>query len=564
MLRQLLLAAGLLTGLPATAQYNPLWVPDTLRGPNFTLRMAMGMKQFLPGPMTMTAGFNGDFWGPTLLYQLHDTVRLNVVNNLMGDTTTVHWHGFTLPPEMDGGPHQPIPPNTTWRPFYKVKNRAGFFWYHPHLHMMTEEQVTMGLGGFIIVRDSVENALPLPRHYGVDDLPLALTDRRFTAGTNAFALVHYGDTVLTNGVLNAAAPVPAQVVRLRLLDAAPERSYNVGFSDNRPFWVIANDGGMLAAPVQVTRFLLSAGERFELLVDFGGQQGQTVDLVAFNNEIATDVPGSEPVNFPVPVFQNQLGARRFNLLHFTVGAPTANPITSIPATLRPSVFPTAASATNTRRVEMSNALGPNVPPGAGWFDGQFFDMHRIDQQITLGATEIWELGNQSNIAHPFHIHDVQFYLLDRNGQPAPDYEQAWKDVVLVRRSETLHFIARFEQEADSMHPFMYHCHILFHEDAGMMGQFTVHPSPTGLPEPTAESTFAVYPNPVHQRLYFSTTAAARFLAVTITDALGRVVLPAAPLSFERAIDVSALPSGLYIIRMSEANGRSVSRRFVRQ
>lgn len=567
--RWLLFGLACLLARPAAAQviYNPLWIPDTLAGPTFNLELVNGMRRFLPGGVgTHTHYVRGAgrtnpnfFWGPTLLFRHGDTVRLAVANNLP-DTTTVHWHGFDLPPQMDGGPHQPVPPATVWRPFFQVKNPAATYWYHPHLHMMTEHQVTKGLGGMIIVRDPVESALPLPRRYGVDDLPLALTDRRFDSlATNQFAMAHYGDTVLVNGTLNPTRGVPAQVVRLRVLNAAVERSYNLGFADNRPFYVITNDGGMLAAPVAVTRFLLSVGERVELLVDFGGQQGQVMKLVAYNDQLPPDVPGAEPANDPRPYVRNRLGGRRFDLLRLTVDAPTTGAITTIPAILRPVVAPDTAAVSRFRHLNMSDALVPGAPPGAGWFDGQFFDFHRIDQRVELGATEIWEVENQSQIAHPFHVHDVQFYVLSRNFQPAPAWEQAWKDVVLVHQSETVQLLATFHQAADSTMPFMYHCHINYHEDGGMMGQFTVRASATGAAESLTSARLMAYPNPVRDA--FRVRGAAAGLAYEVVDALGRPVQRGVTSLHETAVEMGDLSPGLYVLRLA-ASGQAV--RFVKQ
>lgn len=182
-----------------TAQYNALWIPDTLTGTSFNLTLKDTFAQLRPGNQTITAGVNGKFWGPTLFFNQGDTVHMNVLNKL-NDSTTIHWHGFHLPAVMDGGPHQVIPPNTLWQPYWKVTNNASTYWYHPHLHEMTQEHMTKGLGGLIIVRDPVEAALALPRRYGVDDIPLVLTSRRYnTSNQFVYTNVAYGDYLLTNG-----------------------------------------------------------------------------------------------------------------------------------------------------------------------------------------------------------------------------------------------------------------------------------------------------------------------------------------------------------------------------
>ncbi len=177
----ILLSCLFLAQCSANAQYNTLWIPDTLSGTNFNLVLKDTFAQLRAGNQTITAGVNGAFWGPTLFINKGDEVHMNVYNKT-NDSTTIHWHGFHLPAVMDGGPHQVIPPGTLWQPFWKITNQAATYWYHPHLHEMTQEHMTKGLGGFIIVRDAEEAALPLPRTYGIDDIPLSLTSRRYTTG----------------------------------------------------------------------------------------------------------------------------------------------------------------------------------------------------------------------------------------------------------------------------------------------------------------------------------------------------------------------------------------------
>ncbi|MEP7263860.1 MAG: multicopper oxidase domain-containing protein [Bacteroidota bacterium] len=447
-----------------------MWIPDTLTGSTFNLTVKDTFRQFFPGQQTITEAVNGNWWGPTLIFNKGQNVQLNVINNLT-DTTTMHWHGVHLPAIADGGPHQPVPPGTTWSPSYTVLNNASTYWYHPHLHMMVEEQVNMGIGGFIIIRDTAEAALNLPRTYGVDDIPLVLTDRRFDA-SNQIVMAHFGDTMVVNGTINPQYTVPAQIVRMRILNAAPERFYRFGFSNNATFRVIGTDGGLMNAPSSQTRFTLAPGERVEILVNFAGLTGTSVDLVAYNNSLPGDVAGGSP---GTGVFANALGARQFNMLHLNIGTMTANPVTTFPVTLLNITYPTAASATVTRHVTMSDggAACPAGFSGCGMLDSAFFNINVINHTIILNTTEIWEIQNVSAFAHPFHMHNVQFYILDRNGVAAPAYEKGWKDVMQVRPGTTARFVTRFTDYADSIRPYMYHCHNLFHEDGGMMGQFVV-------------------------------------------------------------------------------------------
>lgn len=458
----------------AEAQYNNLWIPDTLSGPTFNLNIKDTFSQILPsGNQTITGGINNKFWGPTLIFQKGDTVRMNV-HNYLNDTTTLHWHGMHLPAVMDGGPYQTIPPGTIWRPYWKVANNAATYWYHPHLHEMTMEQITKGIGGLIIVRDSIESALALPRTYGIDDVPLVLTDRSFS--NNQFTVVPYGDSSMVNGVLRPQFTVPAQVVRFRILCAAIERSYNLGFSDGRTFYVITSDGGLLNAPVAVTKYLLSPGERIEILVNCSGQSGKTVDLKAYNSTLSNFIGGGE--NFTQGPFVNALGKKDFTVLHLNIGTANANAITGIPTKLTTNVFPSSSASQYARTIALSDSASQGTTintlgPTAFLVGHKLFQYNYNNNTVPLDNTETWTLSSSSIFAHPFHIHDVEFYILSRNGSAPPSYEQGWKDVVLVKSNETVKFIAKFDDFADTLHPYMYHCHISLHEDEGMMGQFIV-------------------------------------------------------------------------------------------
>lgn len=471
----------------ATPTYNPLIIPDTISGTTFDLALAQTSKQFRAGAATTTYGYNGAlFWGPTLIMNQGDVVQINVTNKLTS-ATTVHWHGFHLPAVMDGGPLQPVPAGTTWSPTWKVLNNAATYWYHPHLHETTQEQLTKGAGGFIIVKDPQEAALALPRTYGVDDIPLGITSRRFLTG-NSFAYDHvldnYGDYVVVNGTLSPQATLPKQFVRLRLLNAEVERGYNVGFSDNRTFYVITNDSGLLNAPVAVTRVKLMVGERVEILVNLGGDAvGAALDLKAFNSGQAFGFPGNEgnpvqPTGRSGPINGSLLNNTDFNLLHIVVGATTANAITALPTALANNSYWTNANVTNSRTVTITGGNG-----GAEFsFDNLSYTGTRNNFSVKLNDVEKWTIVNNNVFGHAFHIHDVKFKIVARtptNGQVSSDglaapYESGWKDTVYVPRGESVQVIAKFEDYASTTNAFMFHCHFLNHEDGGMMGQFIVY------------------------------------------------------------------------------------------
>ncbi len=551
-------------GTSFSQAYQTLWIPDTLSGTVFNLNIRDTFAQIVPtGNQTITGGINGKIWGPTLFFQKGDTVHLNV-NNQLNDSTTLHWHGMHLPAVMDGGPHQIIPPGTLWQPYWKVTNNAGLYWFHPHLHEMTMEQVTKGIGGLIIVRDPIESALALPRKYGVDDIPLVLTDRDFSA-SNQFSVVPYGDSMMVNGTLRPQTTIPAQVVRLRILNGAIERSYNIGFSDNRSFSVITSDGGLLDNPVSVNRYLLNAGERIEILVNCTGQTGTNFDMKAYNASLPQNIPGGD--QFPNGPFANFLQHSDFKILHLNVGNQTVNPITSIPATLTTNVFPAEASANITRTITItdSNGVAGTTGPTAFVIGHALFNINTINKTVPLNNTEIWELKSTSNFGHPFHIHDVEFYILTRNGVAPPMYEQGWKDVVMVKAQETVRFIAKFEDYADSQHPFMYHCHISLHEDEGMMGQFVVTDNGSGLQENNSESLdFNIIPNPASGKIYLhSNQELPKPYYVKILNAVGKTVRMLPQPEISQGISIDGLASGVYYLIFTEPKTKiETTRKFI--
>jgi FtsP/CotA-like multicopper oxidase with cupredoxin domain len=450
----------------------------------YDLNMASSSTEFWPGINTPTSGYNGSFLGPTLIMTETETVQVNVTNNLT-ETTTTHWHGMHLPGEMDGGPHQGFEPGVTWRPTWEVRNPASTVWYHPHPHPheshhgessggSTGSQVYSGLAGMILIRDSASNGLGLPSRYGVDQFPLVLQDRRFKEDGSFYAEPNEkghrkGDAFMVNGTLAGQLAAPAQYVRLHLLNGSNFRFYNLGLSDNRSFLQIASDNALLNSPVERTRLHLGPGERAEIVVDLSDAQGQTLHMVTYNAELGdTLVPNHTADTFD-----------RANFILFTinVGAPTAQPVTFIPTTLNTITRLERSQATVEHRLVL------NIPPS---LNGTTFAMETINITSTLDTVEIWSMINLSDEPHPLHIHGMPFQILLRaapipiEGEPLPPggvappaYELGWKDTVIVYPGERVDVIRRVYDFADLDAPFMYHCHLLEHEDKGMMGQFVV-------------------------------------------------------------------------------------------
>jgi blue copper oxidase len=453
-----------------TTTYNTLWIPEAISGTTFNLSLKASSKSFFTGTSTPTVGYNGhNFWGPTLIWNKGDKVTLNVTNNLTEETTT-HWHGIHLPAVDDGGPHQVIAAGATWSPSFTVTNNASTYWYHPHAHTLTQKQLTLGAGGLIIIKDATEAALKLPRTYGVDDIPLVFTSRRFLSnkqfeydGDN----VKYGDYLLANGVMNAQVSLPQQYVRLRILNAEIERGYNLGFSDNRLFYVIGTDGGLVNKPIAVTRAKLMPGERLEMLVNLGSDKvGSSINLRAYNSNQPFGFPGGEPGTSGMN--GSLLNAIDFNMLRINVTAKKTGAITALPATLTTNKFWTMGNATNKRSINITGG----DRGGTFQFDGVAYSMTEVSHQVKLGAIEAWTINNNQIFGHAFHIHDTQFSIISRTSG-VQTYEQGWKDTLYVPRGESVTFVAQFADYSSAAWPFMFHCHMSNHEDGGLMGQFLV-------------------------------------------------------------------------------------------
>lgn len=513
-----------------------LYIPDTLGGITFSLNVQAGTKQFIGTNNTPTYGYNGNFLGPTLMINKGDSITLNVTNNLT-QATTVHWHGFHVAPKDDGGPHQIINVGATWSPSFKMRNEASTFWYHPHGEGKTEIQVTRGLAGMIIVRDSTERTYNLPRRYKVDDFPLIVQSKAFDV-LYQFAIATHEDSInMVNGTIKPFLQVPKQVVRLRLLNGASDRTYNFGLSNNANFYLIGSDGGLLSQPHVTNRVRLSTGERAEILVDFSTYTvGTQFYLKSYSSELTKGIIGADSVGTASIVisegyYSNWLNGADFNVLRFDVIPPTANPVTTIPSTFTPKV-PLAEAGTDAyRHIHFSPDTVFSGPQGK--VDGPFlmnekpFHMDTINVKTLLNNKEVWKLSNSTMVAHPFHIHDIEFFVLDINGLPPPPQYQGLKDVILVLPKDTVRFITRFTTFADNTIPYMYHCHLLHHEDDGMMHTFLVQdPNAIGVKEnELSNNNISAYPNPALDKINFKVSGSAKstmIQSLSIYNMLGQV------------------------------------------
>lgn len=559
MIRTRLFLLGLVFAQYGTAQ-NQLFIPDTLSGTNINLTLQNGTHEFYSGSMTNTMGANGSVLGPTILLNQGDLVNFNV-DNQIGDTTTIHWHGLHVAPENDGGPHTSILPNAQWTPSFTILDKAATYWYHPHLHHKTNEHVSKGIAGMIFVRDSEEALLDLPRTYGVDDIPLVIQTKDFDATNQIVVGSNSDDVVMANATIDPYTDVPSQVIRLRILNGSSQRAFNLGLTNDQTFYQIASDGGLLSSPFQTTRLLIAPGERAEILIDFTGMIGQNVQLKSYASEIPNGIygatnPGMAPPMTLTGYNPNPLNGADFDILDFNIVAQTSNPISSIPASLVAVNPINPADANITRDLTFSPvSMGPNQLNGDFLINNVSFDMGVINYYIPLDNIEIWEISNQSGIAHPFHIHDVQFNILTRNGVVPAANELGRKDVVLVKPQETVRFITKFETFTNPTVPYMYHCHLITHEDGGMMGQFVVV-DPLSIDENEQDEDVIVYPNPSTGDVYIRIDSEIVIDELNVIDNLGRKL----DTYVQKANDlmlVKGLTEGVYFLRLTSGEKKII-------
>jgi FtsP/CotA-like multicopper oxidase with cupredoxin domain len=437
---------------------NLLFIPPILEdedpsptSSSFTLIAQESTKEFLQGKDTETYGYNGDYLGYTIRVKNGEQVNFKILNNLT-EETTVHWHGLLVEGEMDGGPHNVILPRNEWNPNFVINQPAATLWYHAHPMHRTGGQVYRGLAGLFIIDDEESEGLNLPDDYGVNDIPLIIQDRRFAEDgtliykTNMNDIMQgmIGDTILVNGTVDPLLEVATVKTRFRMLNGANARTFEFELSNGTPFIQIASDGGLLESPIEMKSLRLSPGERAEVVIDFSRH--------SVGDVISLQSPG-------------------FNIIDFRVTKKEKD-TTTIPEKLSiiPEIQESASVKTRTFDL-MGMGLMVNI-------NGKQMDMTRIDEIVKHGDTEIWVIRNVmmgmgpgmgGNVGHPFHYHGVQFQVLSRDGRKPPLNERGWKDTILVNPNESVKVIAKFDYKG----LFMYHCHILEHEDAGMMGQFEV-------------------------------------------------------------------------------------------
>lgn len=561
------------------------------------------------------------YLGPTLLWKHGNMINMRVTNSLPtktptepgeGQQTTSHWHGLNVHAQGDGGPHQAIPntpgPDNPWNPMFPMVDPAQTLWYHSHVMEYTTEQVIMGLSGLIIVEDTTDaltvalnNALP--HDYGENDFPLVIQDKRFVYTIDSLLTdtLHTADSMyvkekvgdgefrIINGVALGKLNVPNSMVRFRVLNGDSRKSFNIGFSTNidtsdvasrLTFYQIASDGGYMGKAHPIQSFLVNPGERGEFVVDFSSAALGGATEVFLSNlssdpayAITKDIVGLGGDRKNGGPLNPGLAFMKFNVVDTLT---VQNPIFTLPDS---SMFPDyALQDCPSPRERTKNLLDSleNAPPGGMWtIDGTPMDMTVLNDTVCVNTCEEWTVINHTPVAHPFHIHKVQFQVkqyIDRSsGTPVtydypnlPAHMMGYKDVMIVRKNSQFTFQARFdmfgEDEIKPNNGYMYHCHILTHEDFSMMHQFTVVSDSvcravglTSVKDPLGDH-FSIYPNPAEDIIYLK-GAASKPGTLRITDLMGRVIweefIP--PFDGERRIHTHELPRGIILVNFRYEN-----------
>ncbi len=536
-------------GQPDTASVegtgNPLRFPPVFsNGGNMTLTETN--VTVWPGQNTQAIVINGSYPGPSVVVQKGAVFTANFVNQL-NEPATIHWHGVSTPEAMDGHPKDAIPPGGTFTYTFPVTNRGGTFFYHSHADMRTAEHVYKGFAGFFIVEDPNEIPLGLPR--GNFDIPLCLQDHRvadipnftYNAQMNEVVYGYLGDTVLVNGTPDAYFQVNKTLYRFRILNGSNARVYKVALSDNRPFHIIATDGGLKDQAEQVTSFYLSPGERADILLDFTPDNiGSSVTLVS--------------QQFSAPGMGTYRQGVALNLLRFDItGNQSSGGI--VPSSLPPIGYYNPAEIKSVRNFVLSmTGGGMNMHK----INGLSFEMNRIDWETPLNSLEEWRIINATNNIHPMHSHETQFQVYSRNGNTnLPPVDKGWKDTVLIYPFETVRTLIKFR---DYKGIFLFHCHNLEHEDDGMMLNFKiVDPVGIGSTESEVPGSFELrqnYPNPFNPSTNIEFSLAKQSnVEMNVYEASGKIVAvlvdgltPAG--NHKVVFHANDLSSGTYFVRLA--------------
>lgn len=524
--------------------------------------------------------------GPTISWQFGNQMAPLVTNNL-NEVTTCHWHGAHVPQSADGGPHQRIQPGDTWPPLFEVKDKSATMWYHPHAMDLTYKHVQMGLSGMIYVEDPI-GADPIledihdiiPHEYGVDDIPLIFQTKQFMRDSNDDIVINATGgykkdyTYMVNGIIDPMVAVPADMLRLRILNGDGKFSFNFKVHSSfgfEPFQLIATDAGYTTQSFGLDSILMAPGERTEWLLDLRGREGDTLYIRNSVSGLPDGVIGNNALTQGYAVDRD--------LIQIIVGPSTQppSPIIAFPINLHPLEAPAMSDVTKTRlkTFRLDSFFldsGDKIPLFN--IDSTLMDMMVVNDVVKVDSTEIWTIDNTTNIAHPWHIHDIHFYVTEILENDIPldpnDYPQLFfgpKDNVMILPGWKLSYITTFsdfgtEYAADSC--YMYHCHILPHEDRGMMGQFVVWNGIgdiTSTEDPDLSNrSMKLFPNPASGHLYLEGGSKSNS-QVRFYDLQGRMLseISLAPFTGTVGLNVRDLPKGMVVLEWTSEEGRAISK-----
>jgi blue copper oxidase len=495
-----------LQGIAQTSERSSLPIPPELRADaagTVRLDARTGTMLFSGKRKTSTYGINGPFLGPAIRVRRGETVTMHVTNNIP-DNITIHWHGLIVPGMVDGGPHQVIKPGKLWQAQLSIDQPAVTLWFHPHFYPTTTRLVIKGLAGLLIVDDEEAARLPLPSRWGVDDIPLIIQDRRFRADAEFFDRInaitatngYVGDVSVVNGAQYPEARTAMGWIRLRILDGSSARSYRLSASDNRLLYVIASDGGLLVSPVEVKELLIHAGERFEVMVD--ARNGRAFDIVTLpvdqpimrlppfdkplplvtirpdGAEGTGQLPSSLAVLPPLP--QRPPPVSQELVMSMFRDMPGMMPLADagLPAMIKSGKSDPAVVARVVDLIVNTPALPEAEQLSWNGVNGKPFSLDRVDFSAARNQELRWRISEGTDrMLHPVHIHGCQFRIISDNGRPTAPERSGWKDTAPITAGGFSEILLRFPHEATRAGPYMAHCHILEHEDSGMMAQFTV-------------------------------------------------------------------------------------------
>jgi len=444
-------------------QNNASSMSNVLKSQNGRLDVELDMNSSvfsLGGQQANLLSYNQQIPGPRLEVRPGDKVRIHAKNRL-SKPTNIHYHGLHISPqEPADNVFLSLSPGESYTYEFTIPetHSGATAFYHPHLHGHVADQCFAGLGGIFVVRGELDE---IPEVKQAKEAFVFLKDFDLDGPSSRMGRMmgREGATVTVNGEINPSFSLPAGgLLRLRFVNASISRFYRLQLEEH-PFYLIATDGGATGSPIELSELLLSPGERADVLVQGNAQSGNYRLLNFPYERVGMGMMGGGMMNGGMMNERENESNQPQTLATVTYSGevePLPLPQKLIPVENLPE-------PKKLRQFELNHGM----VPGRGMqflIDGQVFDSQRTDTRAFLDTVEDWEIKNTGSIDHPFHLHTNRFQVVSRNGQSVP--YRAWKDTVLVSRRETVRIRIPFR---DFVGNTVYHCHILDHEELGMMG-----------------------------------------------------------------------------------------------